>query len=118
MGIQKSEGSEVNEESNSEFIIQNCASPLAPLFNDSQAYDIVFRDARFDKDGKLLRAAFITVFHNAVLVQDHVELTGPTAHKQRPPYQPHPERMPLRLQEHNYPVRFRNIWVRELGESQ
>ena len=83
-----------------------------------QTYDIVFHDARFDKDGKLLRPAFITVFHNGVLVQDHVELTGPTAHKQRPPYQPHPERMPLRLQDHNYPVRFRNIWVRELGEGQ
>jgi predicted O-methyltransferase YrrM len=83
-----------------------------------QTYDIVFRDARFDKEGKLLRPAVITVFHNGVLVQDHVELTGPTAHKQRPPYQPHPERMPLRLQDHNYPVRFRNIWVRELGESQ
>jgi hypothetical protein len=83
-----------------------------------QTYDIVFHDARFDKDGKLLRPAFITVFHNGVLVQDHVELTGPTAHHQRPPYQPHPERMPLRLQDHNYPVRFRNIWVRELSERQ
>jgi hypothetical protein len=82
-----------------------------------QTYDIVFHDARFDRDGKLLHAAFITVFHNGVLVQDHVELTGPTAHKQRPPYQPHPERMPLRLQDHNYPDRFRNIWIRELGEG-
>jgi hypothetical protein len=82
-----------------------------------QTYDIVFHDARFAKDGKLLRPAIITVFHNGVLVQDHVELTGPTAHHQRPPYQPHPERMPLRLQDHNYPVRFRNIWIRELGEG-
>ena len=82
-----------------------------------QTYDIVFRDARFDKEGKLLRPAVITVFYNGVLVQDHVELTGPTAHHQRPPYQPHPERMPVRLQDHNYKVRFRNIWIRELGEA-
>jgi hypothetical protein len=82
-----------------------------------QTYDIVFRDARFDPDGKLLRPAIITVFYNGVLVQDHVELTGPTAHRQRPPYQPHPARMPVRLQEHNYPVRFRNIWIRELVEG-
>jgi hypothetical protein len=83
-----------------------------------QTYDIVFRDARFDHEGKLLRPAVITVFYNGVLVQDHVELTGPTAHHQRPPYQPHPARMPLRLQDHHYKVRFRNIWIRELGESQ
>ena len=95
-----------------------------PLVNVSRApglwqtYDIVFHDARFDKAGKLLRPAIITVFHNGVLVQDHVELTGPTAHHQRPPYQPHPERMPLRLQDHNYKVRFRNIWIRELAEGQ
>jgi hypothetical protein len=82
-----------------------------------QTYDIVFRDARFDKAGKLLRPAVITVFYNGVLVQDHVELTGPTAHHQRPPYQPHPERMPVRLQEHHYRTRFRNIWIRELGEA-
>jgi len=83
-----------------------------------QTYDIVFHDARFDTGGKLLRPAIITVFHNGVLVQDHVELTGPTAHHQRPPYQPHPARMPLRLQDHNYKVRFRNVWVRELSEGQ
>ncbi|MGO8735693.1 MAG: DUF1080 domain-containing protein [Terriglobia bacterium] len=83
-----------------------------------QTYDIVFRDARFDKDKKPLRPAIVTVLHNGVLVQDHVELTGPTGHKQKPPFQPHLERMPLELQDHNYPVRFRNIWIRELGESQ
>lgn len=94
-----------------------------PLANASrppglwQIYDIVFRDARFDAAGKRLRPAVVTVFHNGVLVQDHVELTGPTMHHQRPPYQPHPARMPLRLQDHNYTVRFRNIWIREIGEA-
>jgi len=83
-----------------------------------QTYDIVFRDARFDQAGKVLRPAVVTVFYNGVLVQDHVELTGPTAHHQRPPYQPHPARMPVRLQEHHYKTRFRNIWIRELGEGQ
>jgi len=83
-----------------------------------QTYDVVFHDARFDKDGKVLRPAIITVFFNGVLVQDHVELTGPTAHHQRPPYQAHPTKMPLRLQDHNYKVRFRNIWIRELGEGE
>jgi len=82
-----------------------------------QTYDIVFHDARFDTDGKLLRPAVVTVLFNGVLVQDHVELTGPTMHHHRPPYQAHPERMPLRLQDHNYPVHFRNIWIRELGEG-
>ena len=83
-----------------------------------QTYDVVFHDARFDQDGKVLRPAIITVFFNGVLVQDHVELTGPTAHHQRPPYQAHPTKMPLRLQDHNYKVRFRNIWIRELGEGE
>jgi len=82
-----------------------------------QTYDIVFHDARFDPAGKPLRPAVVTAFYNGVLVQDHVELTGPTMHHQRPPYEPHPERMPLRLQDHNYKVRFRNVWVRELAES-
>jgi len=94
-----------------------------PLVNVSRApglwqtYDIVFHDARFDVSGSLLRRAVVTVFHNGVLVQDHVELTGPTMHHQRPPYQLHAARMPLRLQDHNYTVRFRNIWIREVGEA-
>jgi hypothetical protein len=92
-----------------------------PLVNASrppgqwQTYDIVFHGPRFDKDGKLLRAARVIVLHNGVLVQDNVELTGPTAHKARPPYQAHPEKLPLSLQDHDHPVRYRNIWIRELG---
>ena len=40
-------------------------------------------------DGKLLHPARITLLHNGVLVQDNVELTGPTAHGERPPYKQH-----------------------------
>jgi len=95
-----------------------------PLVNASrppgqwQTYDIVFHGPRFDKDGKLLRPARETVFHDGVLVQDNVELSGPTAHGKRPPYEPQPEKLPLALQDHNHPVRYRNIWIRELKTAE
>jgi 3-keto-disaccharide hydrolase len=82
-----------------------------------QSYDIIWHGPRFDASGKLLRLATITVIQNGVLVQDHVSLTGPTEHQHRPPYHATPEKLPLRLQDHNHPVRFRNIWVRELHEA-
>ena len=83
-----------------------------------QMYDIIFHGPGFDKDGKLLRAARVTVLHNGVLVQDNVELSGPTGHHARPPYKPTPEKLSLSLQDHGNPVRFRNIWIRELSERQ
>jgi hypothetical protein len=92
-----------------------------PLVNASrlpgqwQWYDIVFHGPRFDADGKLLRPARVTVFHNGVFVQDNVELTGPTANGQRPPYKAGPDKLPLALQDHGNPVRYRNIWIRELN---
>ena len=93
-----------------------------PLVNASrppgqwQTYDIVFRGPRFDSTGKVTRPARMTVVHNGVLVQDNVELTGPTAHKERPPYKAHPAKLSIMLQDHGHPVRYRNIWVRELSE--
>ena len=79
-----------------------------------QTYDIIFHGPRFDKDGKVLRPARVTVLHNGVLVQDNVELSGPTGHHVRPPYKPTPDKLPLALQDHDNPVRYRNIWIREL----
>jgi hypothetical protein len=91
-----------------------------PLVNASrppgewQTYDIIFRRPHFDEEGKLTRPAYMTVFHNGILVQDNVELCGPTAWKKRPPYKAHPDELAIALQDHGNPVRFRNIWIREL----
>jgi membrane-bound lytic murein transglycosylase len=92
-----------------------------PLVNASrppgqwQQYDIIFHRPWF-KDGKLTSPARVTILHNGVLVQDNVELTGPTAHGERPPYKAGPDKLPIQLQDHDFPVRYRNIWIRELKE--
>jgi hypothetical protein len=81
-----------------------------------QIYDIVFFGPRFDKDGKVLRPGRFTVFLNGVLTQHNVELVGPTSHKVRDPYKPHPDKLPIGLQDHDHPVRYRNIWLRPIVE--
>ncbi|MBN1482568.1 DUF1080 domain-containing protein [candidate division KSB1 bacterium] len=79
-----------------------------------QAYDIIFKAPQFAENGDLLKPALITLFQNGVLVHDHVEIKGPTNWCSKSPYQPHPGKLPLSLQDHGNPVRYRNIWVREL----
>ena len=81
-----------------------------------QVYDIVWTSPRFDAEGKLLSKARLTVFHNGLLVQNNVQLTGPTSWLERAPYTAHPEKTPIALQDHGNPVRYRNIWVREIGK--
>ena len=81
-----------------------------------QSYDIVWTAPRFDAEGKLAKKARVTVFHNGVLVQNNVELTGPTGWINRVPYKEHPPRLPIAFQDHGHPVRYRNVWVRELGQ--
>jgi hypothetical protein len=94
----------------------------APLVNACrppgqwQSYDIVFHGPRFDAAGKLTRPATYTVFHNGVLVQDHVTVLGRTDGEHEP-YEQTPTKLPLKLQDHNHPVRFRNIWIREIPET-
>jgi hypothetical protein len=90
-----------------------------PLVNASrrpgewQQYDIVFEAPRF-ADGKLARPAFVTVFHNGIAVHHRKEIGGPMAHAKVSPYTPHAAEEPLLLQNHNNPVRYRNIWVRRM----
>lgn len=88
-------------------------NPIRPP-GEWQSYDIVFRRPRFDAQGKLLGPARMTVLFNGILVQDAVELVGPTSHQERKPYAAHPDRLPISLQDHGHAVRFRNIWIRSL----
>ena len=90
-----------------------------PLVNASrppgawQSYDIVFEAPRFDGD-QLQRPAYVTVFHNGVLLHHRKEMMGPMRHKRPSEYAPHATKLPLLLQAHGNPVRFRNIWARPL----
>jgi hypothetical protein len=91
-----------------------------PLVNASrkpgewQVYDIIFTAPRFGADSTLVSPAYFTVIHNGVLVQNHVEVLGGTSFIGTPKFSPHPEKLPLLLQEHGNPVSYRNIWIREL----
>jgi hypothetical protein len=94
-----------------------------PLVNASlppgawQSYDIVFRRPRFDSTGALVSPARMTAFQNGILIQDDVALWGPTDWLQAESYTPGATRGPIALQDHGNPVRYRNIWVRELPEA-
>ncbi|MBT8395748.1 MAG: DUF1080 domain-containing protein [Gemmatimonadetes bacterium] len=94
-----------------------------PLVNASrapgiwQSYDVVFIAPRFAPDGSLVSPAYMTAFHNGVLIQNHAELRGPMAYIGLPKYEAHGDREPLLLQDHSNPVSFRNIWVREISAS-
>jgi hypothetical protein len=79
-----------------------------------QTYDIIFYAPRFDATGNVTKPATVTILHNGVLVQSNTEFTGPTGWLQRAAYRPHPLKLPLALQDHGNPVRYRNIWIREL----
>jgi hypothetical protein len=78
-----------------------------------QTYDIAFTAPKF-KGEELVTPAFITVFHNGVLTQNHTQYNGDTNHKQAAAYHAHAPTGPLKLQDHGNPVRYRNIWVRKL----
>jgi hypothetical protein len=81
-----------------------------------QTYDIAFTAPRFSPDGKLEKPAIVTVIHNGVVVHHATPFWGPTRHRSVLPYTPEMAKGPLALQDHGNPVRYRNIWVRELKE--
>lgn len=77
-------------------------------------YDILFTAPKFRVDNSVETPAYITVIHNGVAVLNHFEIQGSTNWHRPPAYEPHAEKGPISLQNHGNPVRFRNIWVREL----
>ena len=78
-----------------------------------QTYDIVFEAPRFEGD-KLVKPAFLTVIWNGVVVHNRKEAIGRMEHRVVGTYQAHPAELPLTLQDHGNPVRFRNVWIRRL----
>lgn len=77
------------------------------------SYDIIWTAPRFNEDGTVAQKARITVLHNGILVQNNVELDGPTEYIGLPKYRAHGAG-PIVLQDHGDLVSFRNIWIRPL----
>jgi hypothetical protein len=94
-----------------------------PLVNASrppgewQVYDIVYTGPRF-KDGKVDVPGYVTIFHNGVITQNHTQILGATGHRQLPKLVVHGPAGPIALQDHHNPTRYRNIWIRPIGEVQ
>ena len=78
-----------------------------------QTYDIVFEAPRF-KGPQLVSPAYVTVFWNGVLVHNRRLVNGPTSPLTVHQYIAHDPELPLVIQNHGNPVRFRNVWVRRL----
>jgi Domain of Unknown Function (DUF1080) len=94
-----------------------------PLVNASrkpgqwQSYDVVWTAPVFRADGTLETPAYVTAFHNGVLVQNHFSLVGETLYIGKPVYRKY-DRAAIKLQSHHDPsppISFRNIWVRDLN---
>ena len=97
--------------------VNPCRAP-----GEFNTYDIVFHPPVFDAAGALAEPAQITVFFNGVLVQDGWKFDGPTGFRKRAEYArwrsdtglKRADRMPIAFQDHGNPVRYRNVWVREI----
>jgi hypothetical protein len=96
-----------------------------PLVNASrkpgewQTYDVVWTAPTFNADGSVKTPAYVTAFHNGVLVQNHFELKGETLYIGKSEYKKY-DSAPIKLQAHgdkSEPISFRNIWVRELNSN-
>lgn len=78
-----------------------------------QSYDIIFAAPRFNESGGIIIPAYVTVLHNGIIVQNHKEIQGQTENQGMPVYTAH-GKASLLLQDHQHPVSYRNIWIREL----
>ncbi|MFO7937934.1 MAG: DUF1080 domain-containing protein [Kiritimatiellia bacterium] len=74
-----------------------------------QTYDIYFIPAKFDGNKKTDNAR-LSAKLNGRWIHRNIEITGPTGSGNRET----PGVMPLRLQEHQHRVKFRNVWVGDI----
>jgi hypothetical protein len=77
-------------------------------------YDIIWEAPRFNGPD-LVKPAYVSVIFNGIIVQHRKEVIGRMTHKLVGTYQAHAPEMPLGLQDHDVPVRYRNIWARRLS---
>jgi len=89
-------------------LVNACRKP-----GEWQTYDIIWIAPRFEGE-KLVRPGYLTLIHNGIVVHYHTPVMGLTRHRRFPTYRPHPPVGPLRIQDHGFRVRFRNIWYRPL----
>lgn len=82
-----------------------------------QTYDLIFEAPQIDANGKLVKKANVTLFHNGVLVHHRKEFIGEVSHRGVAKYSKNtPTKGGIHLQDHGNPVRYRNIWIRSLDE--
>ena len=97
-------------------LVNACRKP-----GEWQTYDIIYNRPELEiVDGKVVkvvRPAYVTVFQNGVLVINHHEIEGTTFWHTGPVYEAHPPKGPIQIQDHGNLMRFRNIWVREIPDT-
>jgi hypothetical protein len=86
-----------------------------------QTYDIIFESPRWDADGNLVKKANVTVLQNGLVLHHKREFLGGTdgiaGQRALGGYsKQHPPEVTIELQEHGGEVRYRNIWIRPIGE--
>ena len=77
-----------------------------------QTYDIEFRTAQFDSAGNKTGPMRISVWHNGVPIHSHALIPNKTGAGK-------PEGtagLPIKLQDHNNPVHYRNLWLIDLNQ--
>lgn len=89
-----------------------------PLVNASrkpgewQTYNIIFKAARFDAQGKRTSPAVFTVIHNNVAIHVNAPMDQGVTGGNMLPENADPG--PILLQDHGHLVKYRNMWVREM----
>ncbi len=94
-------------------LVNPCRKP-----GEWNTYDLIFNAPKFKEDGSVETPAYVTLLFNGVVVQNHTELIGAVAFRNVGKYSKHGPKGPIALQDHGNPVRYRNIWVRELKDRE